>query len=243
MKNLRYVLVALGLLLAPAFVLAQEVKPRPPVPLVPKARDIASTTKANIQDKKVEVRTLMQERKEEIKTILNTRKIATSSEARAEIRLKIETKKVEVQARIDAAKAKAKEKFGEAVQKSVGNIVNRLQKAVEHLTSIAERIDTHLAKLSSEGKDTDNAVALLAVARADIAIAQDKITAVGSALSAALASTNPKEQMPTVRAAVKAAEEAIKTAKESLKAVLESLRVPSASSGQADTSTNTSVTQ
>ena len=121
-------------------------------------------------------------------------------------------------------KQKAKEKFGTAVQRSVGNIVDALTNAIERLTAIADRIDARITEAQSQGKDTATSTALLAGARTDISAAQDKVAAVGTALSAALASTTPKGEMPKVRAAVKAAEDAIRTAKQSLQKTLNSLK-------------------
>src|SRR3989344_5766323 len=197
MKNLTYIALALGLLLAPAFALAQDAKPlRPfaPPPVKNIIRDIASTTHAEIKD------------------------------FRGEIKNKIEAKREGVRTRVEEAKQKAKEKFGSAVQRSVGNIVDALTNAIERLTAIADRIDAKIAERQSQGKDTATSTALLAGARTDISAAQDKVAAVGAALSTALASTTPKGEMPKVRAAVKAAEEAVRTAKQSLQKTLNSLK-------------------
>jgi len=197
MKILINAALALGLLLAPAFALAQDAKPlRPfmPPPVKNIIRDIASTTRAEIKD------------------------------FRGEIKNKIEAKREDVRTRVEEAKQKAKEKFGTAVQRSVGNIVDALTNAIERLTAIADRIDARITEAQSQGKDTATSTALLAGARTDISAAQDKVAAVGAALSTALASTTPKGEMPKVRAAVKAAEEAVRTAKQSLQKTLNSLK-------------------
>lgn len=182
-----------------------------------------------------EARKALDERKAQVQALIDKKPrgaissstVAAREEKREEMRDKLEAKKEEVKTRIEAAREKAKEKFGEAVQKAVGNIADRMTKAGEHLTSIASRIDSRIKEYEAKGKDMSISIGLLATARTDIAAAQDKITAVGSALSAALAASSPKEQMPTVRAAVKAAEEALKKAKESLQKTLESVRAES----------------
>ncbi len=197
MKTFAHIALALGLVLAPAFALAQDSKPqRPftPPPIKNIIRDIASTTRSGIKD------------------------------LRSEIKNKIETKREETKTRIEAAKEKAKEKFGEAVQRSVGNIVDSLTKAIDRLTNIADRIDGRITELAGQGRDMGTSTALLAEARNDISAAEATVTAVGTTLTSALASTSPKGEMPKVRAAVKAAEDAIRTAKQSLQKTLDSLK-------------------
>jgi len=226
MKNFHYVALTAALLLAPAFVLAEEAgvsantearikneKPRPPLApgqILKNIRENASTTRAEVKDVRREI-------KGEVKQV------------REESRLKIEAKRAEVKIKVEAAKEKAKEKFGEAVQRSVGNIVDRLTRHVEKLGEIATRIDSRISELQAKGINMDASIELLTTARADIAAAQDKVAGVGAALSAALASTTPKGEMPKVRAAVKAAEDALRAAKDSLKTTLESIRAANSS--------------
>src|SRR3990167_2259275 len=96
MKILINTALALGLLLAPAFALAQDAKPlRPfmPPPVKNIIRDIASTTRAEIKD------------------------------FRGEIKNKIEAKREDVRTRVEEAKQKAKKKLGTAGRRSVGNIL------------------------------------------------------------------------------------------------------------------------
>src|SRR3989338_3390020 len=135
MKILINAALALGLLLAPAFALAQDAKPlRPfaPSPVKNIIRDIASITRAEIKD------------------------------FRGEIKNKIETKREDARTRVEDAKQKAKEKFGAAVQRSVGNIVDALTNAVERLTAIADRVDAKIAERQTAGTNVDAPTALLA---------------------------------------------------------------------------------
>ena len=210
MKNFHYVALTAALLLAPAFVLAEEIgvsantdatlkteKPRPltaPGQILKNIRENASSTRAEIKD------------------------------VREETRLKIETKREEVRTKIEAVKEKARQKFSQAVQTSIANIVDRLTGNAENLGNIATRIDSRISELQAKGINMDASIALLTTARADITAAHDKITAVGTTLSAALASATPKNEMTKIRAAVKAAEDAIHTAKDSLKATLDSVK-------------------
>ena len=210
MKNFQYVALTAALLLAPAFVLAEETsvsantdatlkteKPRPlvaPGQILKNIRENASSTRADIKN------------------------------VREDARLKIETKREEVRTKIEAVKEKARQKFSQAVQISINNIVDRLTNHINKLGEIATRIDSRISELQAKGITMDASVELLTVARADIAAAQDKITAVGTALSEALASATPKNEMPKIRAAVKAADDAIRAAKASLKATLEAVK-------------------
>ncbi|MSR70726.1 hypothetical protein EXS62_01665 [Candidatus Kaiserbacteria bacterium] len=201
MKKLYYVALTSVLVATPLFALADEL-PRPlPLQVPQKIREAASSTRAQMQVK-------VEQKREEMKT-------------------KIETKREEVKTKIEDAKEKAKERFGEAVQKSVGNITNRLSEGANRLSELADKIERRIAERVAKGENLDASTALLATARTDIVAAQDKVTAVGAALSAALTSTTPKAQVDSIRVAVKAAEDALRSAKLSLQKTLESMR-PSA---------------
>ena len=249
MKNLRYIALTAALLLAPAFVLAEEAdqvsptsatikpltdRPKPPVlkilplpapgQILKNIRDNASSTRADIKNIKTEARDFVGVKRDDIKARLASSTPQERQQMRDDGRIKIEQKRVEVKIKVEAAKEKAKEKFGEAVQRSVGNIVDNLTKHIEQLGEIATRIDARITERQANGSNMDAPIALLTTARADIAAAQDKLTAVGAAMTAALSSATPKTEMPKVRAAVKAAEDAIRTAKDALKQTLDSLK-------------------
>ncbi len=206
---------------------------------IEKIKETASSTREAgqmfLDKRKAEVQALM-ERKP--KGEMSSTTAAKMEAKREEMRGKLEAKKEEVKNRIQAAREKAKEKFGEAVQRSVGNIADRLTKATEHLTSIATRIDARIKERETEGKDMSVSIGLLATARTDIAAAQDKVTTVGTVLTAALSATNPKEEMSKVREAVRAAEDSLKQAKESLHKTLESLRTEASAEATTSTTTN-----
>ena len=94
------------------------------------------------------------------------------------------------------------------------------------LILIADRTDARIQELENKGHDMSGSLELLADARADIAAANDKITAVNQALATAMSqgTTTAKAQIPAVRAAVKAAEDALLTAKRDLIKTLESVK-------------------
>ena len=249
MKNLRYIALTAALLLAPAFVLAEEAdqvsptsatvkpltdRPKPPVlkilplpapgQILKNIRDNASSTRADIKNIKTDVRGFIGEKRDDTKARLASSTPQERQQMRDDGRIKIEQESGEVRTKVEAAKEKAKEKFGEAVQRSVGNIVDNLTKHAEQLGEIAARIDARITELQANGSNMDAPIVLLTAARTDITDVQDKVTAVGAALTAALASATPKTEMPKVRAAVKAAEDAIHIAKDALKQTLDSLK-------------------
>ncbi len=249
MKNLQYIALTAALLLAPAFVLAEEAdrvsptsavkasteRPKPPVlkilpapgQILKNIRENASTTRVEIKNVKEDVRAFTGAKKDVIVARVASSTPEERKQIREEGRMLIEQKKAEVRTKVEAAKEKAKEKFGEAVQRSVGNIVDNLTKHVGQLGEIATRIDGRISELQAKGTNMDASIALLTAARADITAAQDKVTAVGAALTAALTSATPKTEMTKVRAAVKAAEDAIRAAKDALKTTLDSLKTAS----------------
>ena len=137
----------------------------------------------------------------------------------------IEKKHEIMKQRAEDARTKAKERFGERVEKLVGNVSTRLASTSAHLSAIADRIDTRIDTLQDEGRDMSGSIALLATARADLSIANDRILAVNTALEAAMSTTTAKAQMPAVRTAVKAAEDALRLAKDDLMKTLRSIKV------------------
>lgn len=185
-----------------------------------------------IDQHKMEVRALIAGKKGQ----MSSTTMAQMEAKRQEMREKLEQKKEEVHDRVEAAREKAQQKFGEAVQRSVSNIIDRLTKAAEHLTSIADRIDARIDEREAQGFNMSVSIGLLSTARTDIATAQDKIKAVGTTLTTALSSTTPKGEVPKVRAAVTVAEDALKKAKDSLQKTLESVRMEAASSTASTTS-------
>lgn len=139
----------------------------------------------------------------------------------------IAKKREDMKERAENAKKEARERFGEHVETLVGNVSARLASSSANLSSIADRIDARIDTLEDEGHDMSVSIALLATARTDISVANDKILAVNTALETAMATTSPKGQIPAVRAAVKAAEDALKLAKEDLMKTLRSVKAES----------------
>src|SRR3989344_1687472 len=168
MKNLRYIALTAALLLAPAFVLAEEAdqvspasaakpqtdRPKPPVlkilpapgQILKNIRDNASSTRADIKNIKTEARDFVGVKRDDIKARLASSTPEVRQKMRDDGRVQIEQKRAEVRTKIEAAKEKAKEKFGEAVQRSVGNIVDNLTKHIEQLSEIATRVDARITE-------------------------------------------------------------------------------------------------
>ncbi len=201
-------------------------------------RKLASTTAAG---ERPGLKPLLLNRDTVLKMMTGTSSPEQRKQMREDSRDALEAKKAAIASTTEAARARAQVKFGEAVQTSVGNITNMLTRAGEKLVEIANRIDARITEKQGQGADMTTSAALLVQARADIATAQDKITAVGTALTAALSSATPKTEVTKVRAAVKAAEDALHTAKDSLQKTLESMRVEGQASGSAQVQTQPTI--
>lgn len=228
MKKLITLTVAL-IVLSPAFAMAQGTGLRADIKadvqasssgripkLGPAIRNIASTTRADIKERVSSTTEMVRARVEAIKGL-------------------IEKKRGDMQKRAEEARSKAKERFGERIEHMVGNISARLASTSAHLDTIAGRIDTRIDTLQDEGYDMSDSIALLAQARTDLSLANDKILAVNTALDVAMSTTTPKGQIPAVRAAVKAAEDALKLVKDDLMKTLRSIKVEA---GASTTSSN-----
>ena len=177
--------------------------------LGPAIKNIASTTRAEIQGGASSTIEMVRARVEAIKGL-------------------IEKKRGDMRARAEEARTKALERFGENVERHVSNISNRLASASANLEQIADRVDMRIDTLEDEGYDMSDSIAFLATARTDISLANDKILAVNVALEAAMSTTSPKSQMPAVRAAVKEAEDALKLVKDDLMKAVRSIKAEGA---------------
>lgn len=223
-------LAATTLLLAPTLAMAQmPERPRPELQgqmrAELKAEVHASTSPSGIPKLGPAIKNIAS----------TTRAIGASTtemvKARVEaIKEMIAKKREEMRQRADEARQKAKERFGEKVEMRVGNISARLASTSAHLSSIADRVDTRIDALEDQGLDMSASIALLAQARTDLSLADDKIVEVNEALEAAMSTTTPKAMMPEVRAAVKAAQDALKLAKDDLMKTIASIRKESATS-------------
>lgn len=181
--------------------------------LLPSLKNIASSTRAEFKGGASSTMEMVKARVEAIKGL-------------------IDKKREDMKSRADDARGKAKERFGERVEHLVGQVSNRLASTSNNLDVIAGRIDTRIDTLQDEGHDMDGSIALLATARADLSLANDRILAVNVALEAAMSTTTPKGQIPAVRAAVKAAEDALKLVKDDL---IKTLRSVKAEAGETTT--------
>jgi len=177
--------------------------------LGPAIKNIASSTRAEIQGGASSTIEMVRARVEAIKGL-------------------IEKKRGDMRARAEEARTKALERFGENVERHVSNISNRLASASANLEQIADRVDMRIDTLEDEGYDMSDSIAFLATARTDISLANDKILAVNVALEAAMSTTSPKSQMPAVRAAVKEAEDALKLVKDDLMKAVRSIKAEGA---------------
>lgn len=222
MKKLAGLLVAL--MFVPAFAMAQAPE-RPMRDLRPEVRANASTTPGFLPKLGPAVSGLAS----------STRGLGSSTvelvRGRVEaIKQLIMQKRDAMKQRADAAKEKAKERFGEKVEVYVGNISTRLASTSAHLSSIADRLDTRIDELETQGFDMSGSIALLADARADLGLANDKIIAVNEALETAMSTTTPRTYLDEVRTAVKEAQDALAVVKKGLHETLRSIKAESSAS-------------
>jgi len=208
-------------------------RPRPP--LLPK---LGPAVKKTIENTREGIKNTASSTREAVKTRVDAVQ-SLIAEKREAVRAAIEEKRAALMERAELVKEKAKERFGVGVEHSVKNIVDKLSGAVDRLTNIVERAQSHIEKLEAAGKSMAQSAELLATVRANITLAQDKITAVSVALEAALGSNQPKEQMQAVRTAAQAAQEALRTVKKSLEDLLRSIKVEAGVGAE----TNTTITQ
>lgn len=225
MKKFITILTAL-VVLAPAAAMAQAPELRAQVRAEGKAEAGASTTNRSIPKLGPAIKNIASTTRAELKSSAST--TAQMMHAKVEaIKGLIEKKRADMKARADDARGKAKERFGERIEHLVGQVSNRLASTSAHLDAIADRIDTRIDTLQDEGYDMQGSIALLAEARADLSLANDKILAVNAALADAMSAgtTTVKAKIPAVRAAVKAAEDALKLVKDDLMETLRSIKV------------------
>ena len=141
-----------------------------PTGIKPELRAIKAEIKAHATSARADMKAVKVDAKAQRKEVASTSK--------AQMEAKREALKVEIEAR----KAELKEKkaeFKDAGAARIGNViqnaVERLNHALERLAKIKDMIETRLAKLESAGGNT-------AHARAELAVATEKIEAANAAI-------------------------------------------------------------
>ncbi len=128
-----------------------------------------------------------------------------------------------------------KGEFSERVKEMVGkraeHAASLFDAMVLRLRGLSERIDARIEVLKERGVDTEEAEALLADADEKIDDAETAIQAVKDAMSDALESETPREEMQNVRTLAQTAKEAVKAAHEALVEAITAL--PNAQNGGA----------
>lgn len=225
MKKLIVFLIA-SLILTPAFAVAQGTGINASIRGEVKADMHASSTRPMPHKLGPAIKNLASTTRAEWKGSASTTRAAVKAKIDAMHAL-IDSHKATMKERAEAARAKAKENFGERIEKLVGQVSNRLASSSAKLSALALRIDARIEAHEAAGHDMSASSELLATAQADLADANNKITAVNQALADAMSvgTTTAKAAMPSVRAAVKAAQDALSLAKEDLQKTLRSIKV------------------
>ena len=160
------------------------------------------------------------------------------------------------QKRIDEQKKKLEEKRKKAGLERANATIKRLDRQVAEMDKLAKRIADRLVVLKAKGSDTSASEAKLAAARTAIDAAKVKVTAVTTALKAAIAtgststatSTEMKDLVKTIAPQVREAEAVIRTADKALRDTMK-VRIPRPTTlpvppvGTTTASTGTTTTQ
>ncbi len=252
MKKLIALLTALSLL-TPAFAVAQQGPDQGPGNLKPQVRaemhadfkaEHASSTRAPGQQKFASttptprlgsaIHNLASTTRAEWKGLASTTRAAARAKVDA-IHLLIDQHKDAMRLRAEAAKEKAYAHFGEHVEKLVGTIADRLASTSQKLDELADRADIRIEELKDQGFTMASSTTWLEKSKSDLALANQKITEVNTALEAAMSvgTSTAKGEMPAVRAAVIAAQGALELVKTDLRATLNAIKVESAATSSA----------
>jgi len=133
--------------------------------------------------------------------------------------------------------AEIQKKVSEQAYKSIRAIVERLGNAHEKLTDLLAKIADSLERGAADGKDVASAEAALALAETDLEAAGVAISAVETALGAAVDTDEPKQHMQKIRSAIEGATTAIKKAHQSTLEAMKQARIALAVSANVETST------
>lgn len=197
---------------------ATRQQPTNPIPLpnVAGKRENAQEKRAELKEKRVEVRENVKEKRAELE------------EKRSEVRENVKERRDEV-------RQKMEERKSEILSRMAHQMIRRMKAAIERLDKLADRIDSRITKLKAKNIDTTKAETNISIARAKIA---EAITAVkiaegavaGAITQADMVAANKetsvdagkpiREALEKARQAVFAAHKAIIDAVESLKATV-----------------------
>ena len=166
----------------------------------------------------------------EVKKVVQTAKVdiealKTDVKNKGQQVREIEAKKAASLKKIDNSKKDAK-RIG--VEQSALNYINdarnRLTKAVTDLDTVATQLDSRITSLKATGKDTTAAENALALARANIQVAKDHITAFTNTQNQAVNAEKLSDGIVIVGTALTDIEASLKTARQSLMDVVTAIK-------------------
>ncbi len=189
-----------------------------------------------IKDIRGDIKDLREERKERIHDLrtasstLKSNKIASSTKdniraniekEREEVKSKVEKLRADIKAKKDENKEfktkKLEQKASERVSKRMTAIATRFDNRIDRLAKLDSNIEARIAKLSTAGKDTIQATALLVTARDSFASTKTTIAAIKQS---AASETSTSTASAVFRDLAKKGEDSVKSTTTAYKNVL-----------------------
>lgn len=193
--------------------------------------DIASTTRAELQERlrieRAEIeakKETLRERTEETRRMIEERK--------EEMRQAMEEKREEFKQRLD-------DRRQENIRRFANQMFDRFDAAIERLNTLADRIESRLDKLEDLGWDVTSYRALLEDARAKIELAVEANEAAGVSIEEVVISDDPKSSFEECRAFTKEVVAALKDAHQALVDVIAAIKAAPENADDDDDSTAT----
>lgn len=172
--------------------------------------------KLELKDKRIEFKNEIEAKKAEMDARRDELKNRAST-----TRDKITERREEVKKLASTTRNEIQNRVIETLSKRIEKTAEQLSKAVERLGEIAKKIDSRLTKFAEKGVDVTKA-------RADLVIAQTKISAVAVSAKAVaditVSTDNPKSSLETLKFAVDTTKKEIKDAHAALVSIVNSLK-------------------
>ncbi|KKT28578.1 MAG: hypothetical protein UW81_C0025G0004 [Candidatus Giovannonibacteria bacterium GW2011_GWC2_44_9] len=196
--RLTHVLVIGAMLVAPVFVLADEV--------------IDGRALQLRQEFKLKQQAIQQEAKQNREVLMQ------------EFKAKRETFKTDAQKRVDALKKKVGEERAKRIEQFFNQMVRKFENAIDRLNNLADRIESRLTKTEAAGNDVSKQRDLLKVARDKITAVETALGDAKTQFGATALSENPRTAFQKVKELVKGVAQKAKDAHRALVDVMNSIK-------------------
>src|SRR3989344_6817228 len=188
--RLTHVLVIGAMLVAPVFVLADEV--------------IDGRALQLRQEFKLKQQAIQQEAKQNREVLMQ------------EFKAKRETFKTDAQKRVDALKKKEGEERAKRIEQFFNQMVRKFENAIDRLNNLADRIESRLTKTEAAGNDVSKQRDLLKAARDKISAVETALSDAKAQFAAMAKSENPKVAFEKVKELVRGVAQKVKDADKAL---------------------------